>query len=66
MQATDFDNSIKFWMVATSGLALDLKTGVPAHQVEDEEGRTHLLIHLLIKEEGERPTASLAPRSRKV
>jgi hypothetical protein len=30
-----------------------LKTGVPTYQVEDEEGRTHLLIHLTIEEEGE-------------
>jgi hypothetical protein len=41
---------IKFWMDATSGVALDLKTGVPTYQVEDEEGRTHLLIHLTIEE----------------
>jgi hypothetical protein len=36
----------KFWMHATSGVAFELKTGVPTYQVEDEEGRTHLLIHL--------------------
>jgi len=41
---------IKFWMDATSGVALDLKTGVPTYQVADEEGRTHLLIHLTIEE----------------
>jgi hypothetical protein len=41
---------IKFCMDATSGVALDLKTGVPTYQVEDEEGRTHLLIHLTIEE----------------
>jgi hypothetical protein len=49
---------IKFWMDETSGVALDLNTGVPTYQVEDglltelaevlprrrrEEGRTHLL-----------------------
>jgi hypothetical protein len=34
-------------------IALALKTGVPTYQVEDEEGRTHLLIHLQIEEEGE-------------
>jgi hypothetical protein len=36
-----------------SGIAIELKTGVHSYQVEDEEGRTHLLIHLPIKEEGE-------------
>jgi hypothetical protein len=40
-------------MDATSGIALDLKTGVPTYQVEDEEGRTHLLIHLPIEEQDE-------------
>jgi hypothetical protein len=40
---------IKFWMDNTSGVALDLKTGVPSYQVEDEEGRVHLLIHLPIE-----------------
>jgi hypothetical protein len=39
-------------MDATSGVALELKTGVPTYQVEDEEGRTHLLIHLPIEEDG--------------
>ena len=37
----------------TSGVALALKTDVPSSQVEDEEGRTHLLIHLPIEEEDE-------------
>jgi hypothetical protein len=40
-------------MDKTSGVALDLKTGVPTYQVEDEEGRTHLLIHLPIEEQNE-------------
>jgi hypothetical protein len=40
---------IKFWMDKTSGVALALKSGVPTYQVEDEEGRTHLLIHLPIE-----------------
>ena len=44
---------IKFWIDETSGVALDLKTGVPTYQVEDEEGRTHLLIHLQIEDENE-------------
>jgi hypothetical protein len=48
-----FFTVIKFWMDATSGVALDLKTGVPIYQVEDEEGRTHLLIHLAIEEQNE-------------
>jgi hypothetical protein len=45
-----FFTVIKFWMVETSGVALDLKTGVPIYQVEDEEGRTHLLIDPIIEE----------------
>jgi len=40
-------------MDETSGVALDLKTGVPSYQVEDEEGRVHLLIHLPIEEDGD-------------
>jgi hypothetical protein len=44
---------IKFWMDETSGVALALRTGVPSYQVEDEEGRSHLLIHLPIEEENE-------------
>jgi hypothetical protein len=42
---------IKFWMDETSGIALALQGGVPSYQVEDEEGRSHLLIHLPIEEE---------------
>jgi hypothetical protein len=42
---------IKFWMDETSSVALALKSGVPSYQVEDEEGRTHLLVHLAIEEE---------------
>src|SRR5258708_35060459 len=48
-----FFRFIKFWMDETSGVALALKTGVPSYQVEDEEGRTHLLIHLRIEEDGD-------------
>jgi hypothetical protein len=44
----------KFWMDEISGVALALKGGVPTYQVEDEEGRTHLLIHLPIEEDGDR------------
>jgi hypothetical protein len=44
-----FFTVIKFWMDNTSGVALALKTGVPTYQVEDEEGRTHLLIHLPVQ-----------------
>jgi hypothetical protein len=32
-------------------LPLALKTGVPSYQVEDEEGRIHLLLLLAIEEE---------------
>jgi hypothetical protein len=46
-----FFTVIKFWMDATSGVALALKGGVPTYQVEDEERRTHLLIHLAIEEQ---------------
>jgi hypothetical protein len=48
-----FFTVIKFWMDETSGVALALKGGVPTYQVEDEEGRTRLLIHLPIEEENE-------------
>jgi hypothetical protein len=37
----------------SSGIALKLRTGVPSYQVEDEEGRTHLLIHLPVEEDGD-------------
>ena len=40
-------------MDETSGVALALKSGVPAYQVEDEEGKTHLLTHLAIEEQVE-------------
>jgi hypothetical protein len=40
-------------MDETLGVALALKTGVPSCKVEDEEGRTLLLIHLPIEEEEE-------------
>jgi hypothetical protein len=49
-----FSIVIKFWMDETSGIALALKTGVPSYQVENEEGRIHLLTHLAIEEENER------------
>ena len=42
---------IAFLIDGVSGVALDLKTGVPCYQVEDEEGRIHLLIQLPIGEE---------------
>ena len=48
-----FFTVIKFWMDETSGVALSLKTGVPTYQVEDEQGRTHLLIHPPIEGEEE-------------
>ena len=49
-----FFTVIKFWMDETSGVALALRGGVPSYQFEDEEGRTHLLIHLPIEEQIER------------
>jgi hypothetical protein len=44
---------ITFLIDAISGVALDLETGVPCYQVEDEEGRIHLLLHLPIEEKKE-------------
>ena len=44
---------VTFLMDKVSGVALDLKTGVPCYQVEDEEGRIHLLLQLPIGEENE-------------
>jgi hypothetical protein len=44
---------ITFLIDAISGVALDLETGVPCYQVEDEEGRIHLLLQLPIGEENE-------------
>ena len=41
---------ITFLIDSISGVALDLETGVPCYQVEDEEGRIHLLLHLPIEE----------------
>jgi hypothetical protein len=38
-------------MDETSGASLGLGIGVPCYQIDDEEGRTHLLIQLTIKEE---------------
>jgi hypothetical protein len=45
-----FFTFIKFWIDETSGIALELETRVPSYQVEDEEGRIHLLIHLSIED----------------
>jgi hypothetical protein len=42
---------ITFLIDNVSGVALDLETGVPCYQVEDEEGRIHLLLQLPIGEE---------------
>ena len=44
---------MKFSIEYVSGVALDLETGVPCYQVEDEEGRIHLLLHRPIEEENE-------------
>ena len=46
-----FFNVMEVWMDETSGIALALRTGVPSYQVEDEEGRIHLLLHLPIEQE---------------
>jgi hypothetical protein len=37
-----FFTVIQFWMDGTSGVALDLKTGVPTYQVEDGLPRRRL------------------------
>jgi hypothetical protein len=44
---------ITFCIDKVSGVALDLETGVPCYQVEDEEGRIHLQLQLLIEGENE-------------
>jgi hypothetical protein len=44
---------ITFCIDKVSGVALDLETGLPCYQVEDEEGRIHLLLQLPIGEEHE-------------
>jgi hypothetical protein len=49
-----FFTVIKFWMDETSGVALAPRGGVPSYQVEDEEGGTHLLIHLPSEEDEHR------------
>jgi len=48
-----FFRVIKFWLDQTSGIAHALRTGVPSYQVEDVEGRIHLLLDLPIEEENE-------------
>ena len=48
-----FFTVIRFWMDESLGVPLALSGGVPSYQVEDEEGRTHLLIHLPIKQKNE-------------
>ena len=69
-----FFTVIKCWMDETMGASLALGTGIPSYQVEDKEGRTHLLIHLPIEEKmqtagvsGDRITpASIQNRSLRV
>jgi hypothetical protein len=41
---------ITSWMDETLGASLRVEPGVPCYQVEDEEGRMHLLLHLPIEE----------------
>ena len=44
---------VTFLMDKVSGVLLDLGTGVPCYQVEDEESRIHLLFQLPIGEANE-------------
>ncbi|MFY9983657.1 MAG: hypothetical protein WAK31_02820 [Chthoniobacterales bacterium] len=44
---------VTFLMDKVSGVMLDLETGVPCYQVEDEEGRIHLLLRLPTGQEDE-------------
>lgn len=44
---------VTFLMDKVSGVMPDLGTGVPCYQVEDEEGRIHLLLKLPTGEENE-------------
>jgi hypothetical protein len=44
---------IKLWIDETSRIAVAFQTGVPSYQIEDEEGRIHLLLHVPIEEENE-------------
>ena len=53
---------MKFWIDKVSGVALDLKTGFPSYQVE-EEGRIHLLLQLPVEEKDEGRWCLLAARS---
>jgi hypothetical protein len=48
-----FFTVITFCIDRVSGVALDLEMGVPCYQVEDEEGRIHLLLQLPIGEANE-------------
>ena len=48
-----FFTVIAFCIDKVPGVGLDLETGVPCYQVEDEEGRIHLLIYLTLDEENE-------------
>jgi hypothetical protein len=44
---------VTFLIDKVSGVMLDLGTGVPSYQVENEEGRIHLLLQLPIGEKNE-------------
>jgi hypothetical protein len=57
---------ITFLMNKVSGVARDLETDVSCYQVEDEEGRIHLLLHHPIEEKDEGPLVSLASRSGRI
>jgi hypothetical protein len=56
-----FFTVIKFWMDETMGASPGHETGVPSYQVEGEEGRTHLLIHLPIRKKGKTDGVSAGP-----
>jgi hypothetical protein len=48
-----FFTVINYCMDKISGVAFDLKIGVPSYQVKDEEGKIHSLIHLPIEKHGD-------------
>ena len=44
---------MKFWIDQTLGASLRVHHGVPCYEIEDEEGRIHLLHNLPIEEKSE-------------
>jgi hypothetical protein len=45
--------SSSFGWTKLQGMELALRRSIPSYQVEDEEGKIHLLLHLPIEEKGE-------------